>query len=1149
MTDVQPKQAAQPFQGTCAPVSRRVFLRTAAGGMAGVTAWSLLSARTASAVAGGAQAEHGQIGARGAAARIVSFNAGWLFGGFVTGSDQPGFDDSALATVTLPHTVAPLSWQNWDPASWEQVWIYRKHFDAPMDTEGLRLFLDFQGAITQSSVTLNSNVVGEFTGGYLPFSAEITGKLQPADNVIAVTLDSSFNLNVPPDQPSPSVSSKVDYWQPGGIYRDVRLRAVPPIFVSDVFAEALNVLKPNRQVDVQVTVDAGLVPADPVAISVELRDPDNRENAAIATVTAPVTITATGQTTVSATLQNLPAITLWDTTNPKLYDVVTTLSVGGEPLHDYRARIGFREASFTLDGFYLNGNRVKLFGLNRHQFFPYAGGAMPDRVQARDAYILRKELNCNVVRCSHYPQSEAFYDAADELGLMVWEEIPGWGYFGDAAWQQAAYQDVQAMIVRDRNHPCVIVWGAMPNEAGQHIPQYTLYNRLAHSVDPSRPTGGDGSLTDASFVFDVFGHHDYSSLTGSDGVRAPTLGPPVEAAGKPYLVCEAVGTLSGPAIYYRRIDTQAVQQGQATAHARVHNSSFSNDRYCGLLAWCGFDYPSGNGNQYQGVKYPGVVDLFRVPKPGAAIYRAQVDPAVAPVIAPAFYWDFGATSPVTSLPTAMICANLDLLKVYVGRRLLATVTPDTTDYGNLPYAPSFVDLSAVDGSVLPELRIDGYLAGRKVASRRFDADPSHDRLEVTADDTVIDADGSDATRVAFRAVDRHGNARPYVDGLVTLSIKGPAVLVGDNPLDVSATGGTGAVWIRSLPGSPGLVRVRASHPVLGTAQVKITIRETPNAPAPTPYGTLTVTASPAFVTPGSTTTVTAKLTNNGLLRLDSLTFALTVPGGWTAAAQTPVSVTRVRSGRTITAAWQVTLAPHANPGQAPVQVQAVYTAGGQRGVTYQTIDVLSSYATPADAFNNKGISDDSDISAANFDGVGNSYSAQTLAAAGLAPGATVIHDEITFTWPDVQPGQPDNIVAQGQTILLSGSGTTLGVLGAGSPSNVSGSGTVYYTDGTTSSFSITLDNYFNAPVGNDAIATLPYVNDTNPATAGNGGKPGQRKHTVYIFYTSAPLRAGKTVQAITLPKGGNIPASGRISGMHIFALAIGPLNARGQPLP
>ena len=212
--------------------------------------------------------------------------------------------------------------------------------------------------------------------------------------------------------------------------------------------------------------------------------------------------------------------------------------------------------------------------------------------------------------------------------------------------------------------------------------------------------------------------------------------------------------------------------------------------------------------------------------------------------------------------------------------------------------------------------------------------------------------------------------------------------------------------------------------------------------------------------------------------------------------------------------------------------------------------MLSVYTTLAAAFDNAGISDDSDVTAADFDGVGNSYSAQALVAAGLAPGATLSHDGITFTWPAVQSGQPDNVVAQGQTILLSGSGTTLGVIGAGTPSSESGAGTVYYTDGTTSGFSITLDNYFNAPTGNDVIATLPYCNDSNPATAGDGGQPGQRQQTVYVFYASAPLVKGKTVQAITLPAGGTIPAGGgRISGMHVFALGIGPLNAEGQPLP
>ncbi len=818
-----------------AALARRQFLRATAAGAAGLATWSVTGGTlTASARAA--------TTARGPAARIIPFGTGWLFGPAAPGSDQPGFDDSGFRAVELPHTVAPLSWQEWDPAAWEQVWAYRKHFDAPADASRMRVFADFAAAMTGSVVTLNGTGVGGRLGGYLPFSCELTDYLKPRGNVLAVTLDSRFNIDVPPDRPAPYTSRSVDYWQPGGIYRQVRLRAVPQVFIADVFARPASVLDPaQRHVDVQVTVDAAVVPQGSARIVVGLRDGSRT----VASASAPVTISKPGQTTVTATLTGLAGITLWDIDNPKLYTVVATLVLGGTPVHDYRTRIGFREASFQPDGFFLNGRRVKLFGVNRHQFFPFAGGAMSARVQRRDAAIMRQELNCNMVRCSHYPQDEAFYDACDELGLMVWEEIPGWGYFGDAAWQAAMYRDVGDMIVRDRNHPCVIVWGAMPNEAGEHVTAYTANNELAHSLDDSRPTGGDGSPSDASFVFDVFSRHDYSYVTGPDGLKEPTLQPPTDAAGRPYLVCEAVGTLSGPYKYYRRTDPQQVQQGQAAAHARVHDISFSDDRYCGLLAWSGYDYDSGNGNEYDGVKYTGVVDLFRIPKPGAAIYQAQIDPKIRPVIAPAFYWDFGPTSPVTSLASAMICANLDRLEIYVGGSHYATVTPDTAGYGHLPYPPSFADFSSVDGSSHPELRIDGYLGSTLVASRSFSSDPATDRLSVAADDAELVADGSDETRVVFRAVDSYGAPRPYAGGQVELSVQGPGVLVGDNPFDFAAAGGAGAVWIRTLPGPAGTVTVRAAHPALGSGTV--TIRVLPPAPGAPPenYATSFAQVPPA----------------------------------------------------------------------------------------------------------------------------------------------------------------------------------------------------------------------------------------------------------------------------------------------------------------
>jgi beta-galactosidase len=602
----------------------------------------------------------------------------------------------------------------------------------------------------------------------------------------------------------------------------VRLRTVPRAFLADVFAKPVQVLDPAaRQVVVQATIDAA-ASAGPAHVTVELLD-DGR---VISSAWVATEVSGPGRVTVTAALSGLADVSLWDTGHPKLYTVLTRLGTGDGPVHEHRVRIGFREARFALDGFYLNGRRVKLFGADRHQFFPFAGGAMPARVQARDAEIMRRELNCTMVRCSHYPQAEAFFDACDELGLMAWEEAPGWGYLGDDAWKALAYRDIGEMIVRDRNHPSIIVWGARLNETPNDTAFYTSTNELAHALDDSRPTAGAmaGQRLTTDYQQDVFGEDDYSSVKGPDGLKEPVLQPPVTGVGKPYLVSEAVGTLSGPAIYFRRTDAQAVQQGQATAHARVHDLAASDDRYCGLLAWSGFDYPSGSGNQYRGVKYTGVVDLFRIPKPGAAIYQAQVDPRVRPVIAPAFYWDFGPQSPVTALSAAMICANLDRLEVYVGGEHAATLTPDRAGYPHLPYPPSFADFRAVDGSVSPELRIDGYLGDDQVASRSFSSDPSGDVLALTADHAEIDADGADATRLEFRAADRYGAPRPYVTGQVTLEMEGPAVLVGDNPFDFAAAGGAGAVWIRSRAGQPGPVTVRASHPSLGQAVARIRVR-------------------------------------------------------------------------------------------------------------------------------------------------------------------------------------------------------------------------------------------------------------------------------------------------------------------------------------
>lgn len=1116
-----------------AALSRRRFIAATMGGGAGVAAWSLLSGQ-ASAATGGVTPSAAPGGPAGV---VAPLNEGWLFGGtWVAGSDQPGYNDSGFEAVTLPHVVTPLSWREWDADTWETVWIYRRHFDLPRAMTDMRAFVDFQGVLTSATPTINGTPLAEHLGGYLPFSYELTDNLRPQDNVLAVTVDATWQ-NVPPDG-KPGGAAGVDYFEPGGIYRDVALRFVPQVFIADVFARPAGVLTAAPVVNVQCTVDAAVVPATAVQLVVDLYQRGDRGRP-VASASAPVEVSAAGQVSVSLQLTGLGAISLWDNEHPNLYDVVTTLTIGGYPVHDFTRRVGFREAVFQTDGFILNGSRLKLFGLDRHQIFPYNGMAMPARVQRHDAQTL-KRLNCNMVRCSHYPQSPDFLDACDELGIMVWEETPGWGYLGDAAWQQVMLQNVHDMVIRDRSRPSVIIWGVQPNEAPRSLALYNQSKALAKSLDGTRPTSGTETAHNlTNWDQDVFAYDDYTHANGNAELQPPL-------AGVPYLVTEAVGALDG-AKYYRWFDTQDIQQEQARLHAQVHNIAGSDDAYTGLLGWCCFDYDSPNGNIYENVKWPGVVDSFRVPKPGASFYLAQGDPSAGPVIEPAFYWDFGPTSPVTVLGTqATIWSNCDRLEAYLDGSHFATLTPDAADYPYLAHPPFYLDVSQIDGASRPELRLDGYVDSKLVLSRSLASDHAGDRLALVVDDRQLVADGSDTTRVAFRAVDRHGAPRPYPDGDVTVSVDGPAIWLGQVltldagaasalvqpgqqvPASVTLTngafpfasnGGVGGVYLRTLHGQPGEITVRVAHPTLGSATARITA-----APPPAPVAGI----SPG---PGRPQDPRAAMT------FTDLEVTVTAPDGWQVTASSATSRPTLPPGTSFTSKWQLT-APASLGSAGPGSVTAAATfALASNPVSQSAVVPVTLATTLSGAFNNAGISDDSNVTAANFDGVGNSYSAQALAAAGLNPGAAFVQDGITFTWPDVAPGQPDNVLAEGQTILLTGTGSKLGFVGAGSPDDQSGTGVVYYTDGSTSSYSVTLGDYFSAPdTANEVVAETSYVNDSNPAT--NGGSP-QRAHAAWVQYASVPITQGKTVSAVTLPTGGAVQSGGRVSGIHVFALGIG----------
>src|ERR1700752_4777615 len=178
---------------------------------------------------------------------------------------------------------------------------------------------------------------------------------------------------------------------PAGIYRDVALRVVPDPFIADVFASPANALSASPSVTVQVTIEAATAPSAPVTVTAALLDGSTQ----LGSATTTVTIGQPGAVTATLTLESFGAVNLWSPENPALYQVLATITAGSVTDAE-QVNIGFREAVFQVDGFYLNGQHYEIFGLNRHQLFPYTGMAAAARLQRRDAELLKNELNCNM---------------------------------------------------------------------------------------------------------------------------------------------------------------------------------------------------------------------------------------------------------------------------------------------------------------------------------------------------------------------------------------------------------------------------------------------------------------------------------------------------------------------------------------------------------------------------------------------------------------------------------------------------------------------------------------------------------------------------------------------------------------------------------
>ena len=720
--------------------------------------------------------------------QMEKFNAGWTF--------SEGFDASAIQalqageTVRLPHTAVELPYNYFDERRYQKAFTYQKVLAWQPAFAGKRVSLVFDAAMADAKVYLNGAQIAHHRDGYTPFEIDVTAHLKQSDNLLTVRIDGSENPEIPP------FGGQIDYLCYAGLYRDVWLKVTTPVAVDNVKVETPDALSEKKTVSARIFLTGDVAKAGDAVLHAKLVDAEGA-------VLAVAKVDVTGPEALIE-LRELVGMRLWDIDDPALYTLSLTLETdaGTDTLE---RRFGFRSVSFGADGFHLNGRLLKLRGLNRHQSWPHLGYAMGRRGQEKDADILKYELACNVVRTSHYPQSTYFLDRCDEIGLLVFEEIPGWQHIGPEVWKQESIENVRRMITRDWNHPSIIIWGVRINESPDDHAFYEATNRLARELDTTRPTGGVRCIENSELLEDVYTMNDF--VLGDEELPGRNASRQFRREQKrvtglshdvPYMITEYCGHMYPT----KRFDQEQRQAEHVTRHLQMLNAIAGDPSISGGTGWCMFDYNThedfGSGDR---ICYHGVLDMYREPKFAAYAYASQGDPAQKVVMQPVTFWARGERNIGGVLPL-IILTNCDYVELRFGDAAPKRIEPDHATYPHLSHPPVVVDLRSVTpeefgewGRVWHDGTITGYLDGEAVTTVRMPAGPVPTTLQVDPDATRLYAGEKDCVRVIVRALDQCGNLLPFFDEPVHVSLTGPGRIVG--PGSLSFRGGTAGLYIEA----------------------------------------------------------------------------------------------------------------------------------------------------------------------------------------------------------------------------------------------------------------------------------------------------------------------------------------------------------------
>ena len=727
---------------------------------------------------------------------VADFDKDWHFNlGDVPDGEKLDVKDGTWRVLNLPHDRSiEGKFSKDNPASPEGgalpggIGWYRKTFTVPATSKGKLVYIDFDGVYQKSTVWINGHMLGFRPNGYISFQYELTPYLNfGGSNTIAVKVDNSVQPN--------------SRWYSGsGIYRNVWLVTTDKVAVDHwgTYVITPSVTDKLANVKVVTTIRNSTRAQQPVIVTTTIL---NAEGKPVATSVLNTNLKDASTRLTQEIKINDPI--LWSVERPYLYKVLTKIS-GKNTADSYTTPIGIRYFNFDADkGFSLNGKHLKILGVCDHHDLGSLGAAVNTRALERQLEML-KSFGCNGIRTSHNPPAPELLDLCDKMGFIVMDEA-----FDCWEWKKAKYdyhlyfkewhkRDLEDQVLRDRNHPSVIIWSI-----GNEIPQQgdTSALRLApelagivHSLDLTRPittandNPGTGNKIIQSGAIDLIGYnyHEFDYATFHD--RYP---------GKKFIATETTSGLESRGHYDMPSDsiriwparwdkpfTEGNPDNSVSAYDNVrpawgstHEATWKvmkkYDFLSGMFIWTGFDY-LGEPTPYSWPSrssYFGIIDLAGFPKDIFYMYQSEWTNKTVLHIFPHWNWTPGKMVDVWAFYN-----HADEVELFLNGKSLG-VKKKTGDDLHIMWRVKYEP-----GTLKAVSRKDG----KVVLTREIHTAGAPAKIELTADRKNIKADGKDLSFVTVKILDKDGNVVPNADNLVNFKITGPGFIAGvDNGDEVS----------------------------------------------------------------------------------------------------------------------------------------------------------------------------------------------------------------------------------------------------------------------------------------------------------------------------------------------------------------------------